>query len=309
MSELLTTATVGPADRLAYWRELICDVYADLDAEPLERNRFSGSVSLSEWGGARISVVSSDPQVVRRRAGRPKPDCLVSVQLSGTGQITQAGRTATLDPGDCALYDATQPYTLEFDESFTQLVLQFSRESLIARNVHIESAVARTCHGESGLAAVASGFLRNLVENDSQIGDPMRDRLGEQAIDIMAAALGEVTGLRATGDAIRKADRLRVLAFVDANLSDPTLNVTSVAASMGVSARTIQKLFSDDDVSLSDRIRGARVERAKAALRDPLRAHHTIARISFEAGFASPNVFSRVFRRAVGCSPSDFRSE
>ncbi len=307
MSELLTTETVSPADRLAYWREMICDVYADLDAEPLDRGGFSGSVSLSEWGGARLSVVSSDAQVVRRQPGRPKPDCLVSVQLAGTGRITQSDRTAALRPGDCALYDATRPYALEFDGAFSQLVLQFSRDSLIARNVHIESTVARTCSGDSGLAAIAAGFLRNLTEHDGEVDNPMRDRLGEQAIDIMAAALGEVTGLGASPAATRTADRARVLRFVDANLADPNLSVNAVAASFGVSARTIQKLFETDDVHLADRIRRARVERAKTMLRDPLRGHYTVARIAHEVGFNSPNVFSRAFRSIEGCTPREYR--
>jgi AraC-like DNA-binding protein len=51
--------------------------------------------------------------------------------------------------------------------------------------------------------------------------------------------------------------------------------------------------------------RRARVEQAKRLLRDPQRR---VSEVAFEAGFESIPYFNRVFRRFLGCSPSEYRA-
>lgn len=305
--ELLTTDAVDVADRPSYWREVICATYVELDAEPVGGNAFSGSVSVSRFGDVRISQVVADGQVVTRRRSDPRADCLISFQLSGTGRVTQAGRTAVLAPGDLALYDATQMYELAFDEPFEQIVVQFPRASLIGRNVHIPSAVAKVCEGTSGAGAVASLFVRSLLAHGEALPVDARVRLGQQAIDCAATALALVAGSSASTEALLGSDRQRVLAFIDRNVSDPGLSVSSIALAFGVSARTLQKLFADDEVHLSDRIRLARLTRVRSALHDPLRAHQSISRIAEEFGFPIPAHFSRTFKAVYGSTPREFR--
>jgi AraC-like DNA-binding protein len=306
---MLTTETVSPVDRLDYWREVICAVYVQLDVEPVAREQFAGSVSLTSWGNTRISTVGSQGQIVNRRPGATTEDCLISLQVSGVGRVSQAGRTAILHPGDFALYDTTQPYQLTFDSNFDQIVLQFPREALIARNIHIESTVARACSGRKGVGAVTASFVHSLADHDDEIPDHHRTRLGEQVVDFAATSFSTVAGTVPTGDSVRAFNRQRILDFVDQNLHDPDLSVGLVAASFGVSTRTVQKLFADDAVPLSNRIRDARMARAKRALQDPLRSHQTITRIAHELGFGSSAQFSRAFKTACGCSPREFREQ
>lgn len=306
-SQLLTTDAVEPIDRFAYWREVICAVYVQLDAEPAAEGTFTGTVEMTPWGGTRISSVSADGQIVNRSPDDRRTDCLVSLQLSGVGRVTQAGRTAVLHPGDMALYDATRPYELAFDDPFAQIVVQFPRDALIARNIHIESAVAQHCSGDRGSTGVASTFVQTLRKHDDEFPNKYRGRLGEQALDLIAMALASATGVTASHEAARTYSRQRVLNHMDTHLGDPKLSVGSIAAHFGVSTRSIQKLFSDDELHLGDRIRRGRLSRAKLALKDPLRSHHTIARIAHDHGYSDAAHFSRAFKAAYDCTPSEFR--
>lgn len=308
MSQLLTTNSVSTQDHFAYWREVICAVYVELDAEPVKQGTFDGSVDLSVWGDVRISRVAADGQVVSRRPGDPRADCLVSMQIEGHSRISQHGRVALLQPGDFALYDATQPYELAFDEAFEQIVLQFPRSWLISRGVCLESAVATTCPGASGPGALAGSFLRSLVDQSGSIGEDLRPRLGQQSIDLAATALAGLTGDQASVEAVRAFNRQRVLRYIDLMASDPSLSVGNVANHFQVSTRTLQKLFAEDEVHVAERIRLTRTERAKRSLRDPLCSGHTIARIAADCGFDSASHFARVFRSEVGCTPSSYRS-
>ncbi|MDY7099924.1 MAG: helix-turn-helix domain-containing protein [Actinomycetota bacterium] len=308
MSELLTTDVVSPAERSAYWREVICAVYVELDVVAPAAGPFSGTVSHTAWGDAELSTVASDPQIVTRATGDGRSDCLVSIQLRGVGQVSQDGRTAILHPGDLALYDATRPYQLAFDAPFEQLVVQFDRDALVARNVDLPTSVARRCRGDAGVGAVASTFVRTLRHHEDALAEHQRADLGRRALDLLATALAEATGNTAPGDAVRAINRRRVLAYVDAHLEDRHLAVADVADAFGVSVRTIQKLFADDELTLSGRIRHSRLERARIALRDPRRAHHSVTRIAHDHHFGDAAHFSRAFKAAYGCGPRAYRA-
>ncbi|MEM8926330.1 MAG: helix-turn-helix domain-containing protein, partial [Actinomycetota bacterium] len=292
MSQRLTTDSVAPGDRLDYWRESICAVYVELDAEPQTRESFAGSIDWTLYGPTTISRVQSDGQVVTRRTNTTSTDCLVSLQLAGLGRVSQAGAEAVLRPGDFALYDATEPYELAFEGSFQQLVVQFPRNSLIARNVHLHSTVARSHSGRTGVGAVAMSLVRSLSDQAESIDAPTRAELGLQVIDVVASALSATP----SDAAVATLNRRRILDHVAHNLDDPGLSVASLARTFGVSARTLQKLFSDDGAYLSEHIRTMRLLRAAEALDDPRRAHQTITQIAHEAGFGGPTQLSRRFR-------------
>ncbi len=308
MPEHLSTSTVSEAERLDYWREVICAVYVELDVEAVSGDTFRGDIDLTGWGDTKISHVASCGQIVTRPADTTRADCLVSLQLSGTCRVSQFGRTAVLAPGDFALYDTTAPYELAFDDPFDQIVVQFPRSSLMDRNVHVESAVARRCSGTAGIGAVASSFVRSLASHHDEIADDQRQLLGDQAVDVTATALASAIGTLPADTSVDRFNRQRVLTFVDRHLDDPDLTVGWVAAALGVSPRTLQKLFAEDASPLSARIREARMARAERALRDPARRHHTITRIAFELGYRSPEQFTRAFRAVRGLTPREYRA-
>ncbi len=305
---MYTTDDVAPPERFDYWRDAICAAYVRLDADPVGiGSRFDGSIDVQTWNDTlRMSHVAAGGQVVRRPSGADGDDCLLSIQLVGTGRISQEGRTAVLSAGDMALYDSSRSYELVFDSPFHQIVVQFPREQLTGRGIDLASTVARRCAAEAATTAVGTALVRSLFSHAEGLDTLSTRALSEHALDCLATALrpqGAAPPRQGAG-----LTRAQVLAFAEANLHDPALSIAGIADAFAVSPRTLQRLFDDGEGSLSERIARARLRRATAALADPSRASSSIASIAAVFGYCDASHLARVFRRAHGCSPSEYRA-
>lgn len=98
----------------------------------------------------------------------------------------------------------------------------------------------------------------------------------------------------------------RLMAYLDANLSNADMKVADLSAEMGMS-RTVfyGKLKSITGMSPVDFVRYLRLQRAEhlvATTRMPL------SEIAYGVGFSDPNYFGKCFKKAMGMSPSDYRT-
>jgi AraC family transcriptional regulator len=97
------------------------------------------------------------------------------------------------------------------------------------------------------------------------------------------------------------------LRLIDERLSDdPTAPaLKELAALCGLSVRQLTRGFrASRGSSLGDYIEQRRMENAKRMLM----AGESIKSIAFAMGFASPSSFTYAFRRAIGISPTHFRT-
>ena len=98
-----------------------------------------------------------------------------------------------------------------------------------------------------------------------------------------------------------------IQSFIAANLGDPDLDPEGIARASFISTRYLHKLFEGEGTSVCQWIRTARLERCRRDLLDPARSHLTILAIASRWGLPGPQHFSRLFREAYGCSPSELR--
>ncbi|MEM7341362.1 MAG: helix-turn-helix domain-containing protein [Actinomycetota bacterium] len=308
MRRRFSTDEVASHERFAFWREVICAVYVELDAEPLSVDEVDAHVEVAEWRSVRVSHVTAGPQLVQHRESEPRDDLLLSLQVEGMGVVRQDGRQAVIGPGDFALYDATRAYELRFDDSFQQIVVQLPRPLLEPYGVDLEAAVAHPMAHGVGMNDVVVALARSL---DGHIEDTpvwAGERVAGQLVDCLATclALGGIGHLE--HDAHRTAQRQAVLNHVHARIDNPALSVATIAAAFNCTTRSLQKLF-EDGPGLSTIIRERRLEAARAALVDPRNDDRSIAYIGGQSGFGDPSAFARAFRRRFGVTPTEVRSE
>lgn len=311
MSVQFATDGVPAYRRLALWQDIVCDVYVQLDCKSDLGSAFHGRVTRAPLGQASCTEVSSQQQRVfrtRSRIARSSEDYfLIALGKNGVGGVAQDGREAAVRPGEFAIYDTTRPYELQFDDDFTQVILQVPREMLQRRVAGTEALTAISFGSDRPLQKLAYDFIYRLCQSAAAIEQEHAVRLSEQAVDLLAMVLSERLGSQALPSTRRLALLHRLKAHVRAHLADPDLSLTESAAALGVSPRYVNDLLSEEGTSFQRFVLTERLAQCQRDLASPVLAHRHVSEIAFAWGFNDLSHFGRVFRERYGLSPRDYR--
>ena len=96
----------------------------------------------------------------------------------------------------------------------------------------------------------------------------------------------------------------KIIAYVNANISNPDVNGESIAKHVAMSRMSLhRKLKALTGLSAGDFIRNIRLEKGKNLLEA---GGKTVSEVSYEVGYSSPSYFYTCFVRKYGAPPSDF---
>ena len=160
--------------------------------------------------------------------------------------------------------------------------------------------------GASPFGPVFAAFLAGLTRAD--LNESESEAIASPTIELarllLATASGdEAAARRPLGETIGT----RIMLHLSSHLSDPELTADSVAARFSISRRYLYVILGRMGISLGEWVRTERLTRAAAALRDPSQRDVSVALIGRSVGFADHSSFSRAFRDAFGCTPSEWR--
>lgn len=313
MSTQFDTDSVVPQERLAFWQEVVCSTFVQLDCTFPNRDQFRGHLQTHTCGD--LSVVdacSSELHVVRdsRHISHSEHEfVLVSFAHEGRAEVIQQGRQALLDAGGFAIYDSRRPYELHFDNAFRQTVVQMPRTSLQQRFGNIEYVTALSLSRSNPLDRLVFDFFSGLSLLDGQLAESQKIRLAEQGIDLLAMALAERGKGEVLPGARRNALLFRIKDHIQARLADADLSLTSVSAQFGISARYINTLFQQEQTSFGRYLLAARLQHCARDLREPALAGARVSEIAYRWGFNDIAHFSRVFKTRYEMSAREYRRE
>jgi AraC-like DNA-binding protein len=294
-------------DRIPYWVDVATKAYFGHGfSAPAES--FAGSLHAGHLDNILLSRCACGPcDVTRTRreiAGDDIDDMILAVRLSGRSTFSQNGRDEIIDPGTLFVQDAGRPLRLNFLMHTTSICVSIPRDVWQARIG--SAAITGNVSTKRPVAALAAEFITMLAARADALEAPVRARLAEQALDLIALALNDGDGTSRLSSP-RASALLRLKAVIDARLSDPTLKPADVAAAVGISVRYANDLLAEQNFSLERYILHRRLERCRVALADPLQSHRMIGEIAFSWGFSDHSHFTRRFRKAFGMAPGDCR--
>jgi AraC family transcriptional regulator, positive regulator of tynA and feaB len=169
-------------------------------------------------------------------------------------------------------------------------------------------AMATAVGKDSGIGYLTVDFLTSVAHNVEKFSSDSA-RVGANVVDLIAMSLGPAMGNQEERrGVVRKELCTAILNFVDANIADPELSPTKVAAHFRISPRYLHKLLEESGKSFGRVVLERRLERSAT---DILAAgpHTAISEVAYRWGFNDLSHFSRTFRQRYGCSPSEFRHQ
>ena len=314
MAVVVDTAVVPPEERFDLWNEVSLQVFEPIVVSSPTRP-FAGRLEhyglgpLGMWHmTAAASSADRTPELIR--ADDPEHVQLM-LQLEGRVRISQAGRSSVVDPGGLISWQSSVPYAIEGQTDFECLMVHLPTMLLRPHTDLVCRRTALAIDGESGVGAIVRQYLLGLLSGLKHGAVP-QDSLGHLAeglLDLVRAALAQRDP--AMGAPERSSDVLRaqIMAYIDANLSDPELAPATIARDHFISRSYLYRLFEDEGASVWETIRSRRLERARRDLVDRSLSDEPIFEIASRWGFVSKSHFSRSFRAAYGQPPSDFRRD
>ncbi|WP_430330944.1 helix-turn-helix domain-containing protein [Rhodococcus sp. ACT016] len=303
-----TDTRSASAESAIAWTDLLREWFVSVDILPAERDSCRGQVELKNLGQLSAAELTASGQSVLRtgRMASAESTQLFHVGLitEGTGQLTQDGRTCRLTKGDFAVYETARPFRWDFPGNWNVTVFTWNRDRIELADGESARLTARTMRGDSGLTGLLSRMLSGVVEQDVDVSAQNAMRFADEL-----AALTVTVGLeQCAGNAEQpQPDQLlRILEFIEDNLSDPQLGPQTIASEFYISTRTLHRLFAGEGHTVAQWIRGRRLDRCRQAL--IARPTATISEIISRFGIADLAAFSRAFTARYGMSPTAFRA-
>jgi len=311
MQTVFDAKTFAREGRSNAWQSALCDTYVNVDASVSDRSDYRGFVRAAQFGAVTITDTLLSRQEIRRRKkhlSRVDKDCYY-LQFIQRGRISVIQERQELGSNSAlgTLFYASEPYQLQCLDEVRAYYVEIPRASLVERLSDKDIPVSVNFSTGAGLGRVAADFCLSIATESDAISDTDKTQLGNDLLDLVARAVDRRSRGEPVEHALQKARLHAIKNYIEQNLSNPVLSLSSIAKHNGISVRYLHHLFRQEDLSPSDWIWGRRLERCYDLLSAPAAADRSVTDIAYSAGFSSSSHFSNLFKARFGLRPSDLR--
>jgi AraC-like DNA-binding protein len=297
---LFDTAALSARERPEPWARAHERIFFPIGVRLTTEQPCAGRIDAHQIGPVGAYRVTSDASVVKRSArgivAFDPEQFLVATSLRGTNRIEQADRATTFAAGELSSWDSSHPFAVTHADPFDLLLIVVPRALLGPRRDAICRHTAQPLDG-----TLAGPFFRS-------VWSTLEDGAAAANDDVADALVALVRSLHARAEPRVPALLPQIKAFIDARLGDPRLGPDAIARAHFISTRYLHRIFEREGVSVSEWVRTRRLEACRRDLLDPGLAHESISTIARRWALANPAHFSRAFRAAYGCTPTELRS-
>lgn len=295
--------------RVDYWNDVICQAVLDVDMtlpESTDDRLFIGNInSLNQVNARFVNFRSSSHGVTRTPKQVDRTDnkyLMVSLQCRGRSRLTQQRHEIVLNPGDIGIIDSGLPFQLYFPESVDRRIVMMPKPLLASRLRTVSNWKGPLCvKSDFVLTPVVVQLIRMLTEREGPIADAHAHLMLESMADYLAQSLSHEYG--SSAEALNRTMFDSLTQYIAQNIVSPQLSATSVAAAIGVSVRTVHRLFKRfSDSSFEQYVIQRRLLLAKQSLVSG--ANTSVSDAAFAAGFNDLSHFTRRFSANFGIKPS-----
>lgn len=311
-SNLLSTANIPVRERRDWLQTMICQEFTRVEITPPATDDLFNEVTFYTWNKLRLSIIKSHAITIDKLPREPhlanQDNYLAVILLSGKYLLEQNGRETFLQPGDMAIYDATQPHRIYCPHHFSKLIVSIPRTVMRDRIAGIEHCTALSISGKESVGSVASHFIRTVASQVETMNASEFSALSEHSLDLLTLALTSIRPQDYNLSRSRSISLRLVKNFVALHLSDASMNTAMIASGVHLSPRYINELFSDEGISLIRYVWKSRLERCHKDILNPALIGCRVSEIAYRWGFNDFSHFSRAFKLQFGMSPRDCKN-
>jgi len=182
-------------------------------------------------------------------------------------------------------------------------VAAFPRSHVTSRLSRVEKLTARKVPVNSQAGKFTRLILDQLQPDDGSLDNTLSKNVEASALDLIFGSIDHVFSSEDFSEKAHKEKQLYdIQRFMKKNLADADLNIDLICANHGISARSLNRLFSAEGTTPMRWLWQTRLE---CAHREILKNQHaSITNIAFDFGFSDPSHFSKAFKRSFGVAPS-----
>ena len=308
ISLMLSSRSFDSRDRNEAFHEIFGRQVLKLEIDPLHDQPIDVEVKLRILPGLAIAKASNSPIVCRHTASLiDNDDPVIAFVEKGSVLFKQNGHETIAHAGDAIL--TTGGLVGSAEHTAGQMINCRISRSLIAPLVsNFDARIGKLIDKRNPAISLFLSYLS--VVNSDHVADPhLRRAVVTHMLDLAALMVGAHKDAAevAKNRGVRAARLSNIKAAILADVGNATLSLTSIAASNGISATYVRKLFEADGTTFSEFLLCQRLLKAYELLTAPGRLHETIAAIANDAGFNDISYFNRTFRRAYNATPSEIR--
>ncbi len=295
---------VIPIDLITEQLHNICGNFIIVPKEGQHNVR--GGTRLAKICGQEAVIISQnsnhimrDAQCIRRDPGE---NFFLIFQDHGQSVMCQDNLQFRMHPGDVALIDSTRPSDFIYAGAHSQQIsVHLPRDEMQQRfGAALHSTPCLLQQDALGLAMRA--ILGKLLEPANQESNHLK----EAFMAVLGSYLLERSNMRQPTRYTNNETLLSTsLQQISLRFSDPTFNAASLAATLNIPLRSLQRLFQRLDETPSRRILNTRLHAAyeRLSLQTGTVHSHYISSIAYHCGFNDLSFFYREFRKKYGTTP------
>lgn len=289
-----------------FWSDVVVHGVLDAEMRAKDSRDFSGVLASRTVAGTRfVSFSSAAHQISRtaQQAGRGHAHVMVSLQCRGVSHLCQGERQIAVHPGEIAVLDSARAFTIDFPEEVERRLVLLPRHLTESWPLRLQDG-PRIVPGDSAAMQIARYSIQRLTSSaDDWDQEDCRD-VTDALTRLLRAAF---RGAPAPED---KAALLRlgmVKAEIDRCLHQPHLTPVRMARALGISLRSLHRLFEAEGQTFTRYLFAERLKRARCLIIQQAASSLSLTQIALDCGFADASQFSRSYRNHFGETPSDSR--
>jgi AraC-like DNA-binding protein len=143
------------------------------------------------------------------------------------------------------------------------------------------------------------GLKQKIIYGNEDSSDPVS----------INAAQPKYAGSKLSGEEAKQlADQLKKHMLSSKTYQNPDLTLSMLATQMGISSHILSQVINEQfNLNFFDFVNQYRVEEFKQRITNPSYNNFSLLGIAFECGFNSKSAFNRIFKKATGYTPSQYK--